>query len=630
MAVLTGGLQAGTITAPVESYFDAPTTGTGRYHVVGSITPPSWSWGKIELLEGHQTYRTEAYNTRTEKLRFQDTFQSADYPLQTYWGDLNQQLVDSFNLAYKLNCGNKGSTLACGEVGPTRPEARYVLLHQGPQTAKGLCNKTLTPMLLVHGAMQDGNVWLYPGGNDGKGNGYEGADTEGPVKWLETAGVCTYAVTFGNFHGDNISQAINLRHAMDRVRELGGSNKVDVAAWSKGVVVVDLYGANISTWTDWSSSYFDQIVARQAREVPAFVDDIGTYFAISGPHKGLDLNWRHPYDNILIATTDANAPIGRGPMVWSRFSAIQCPTWGYLDSPNTGNIYAEGLCTDRGGLWPDFWDFIYLTNITRLDSQGQIVWGSDLDDLNINEGLSPADFEFDEYNISVFGAVNTSGEWINPYLGQLQVVNDFRSEFPVPCHECDPYNWGETDTDETYWFDWLEAKLAYNPYWWLGVGGFLTDNTHVACRETAYAPATKPCLAKHMYRASPNAIDKTGKYATYELFNGLGLETARLMGGRLMERLQNHSLDSRLDNLVVLHGTELGSAFFETDGMACPTCDPNADGVLFETSIMGLAQLTQGWPAASLDRADQVPYSLGHLDIGVNRDVWQDIIEGGW
>ena len=109
--------HAGTITAPVGTYFDAPTSGSGAYHVVGSITPPSWSWGRTELLEGHQAFRTEGYNQRTEKLRYQDTYQTSDYPLQTYFGDLNQQLVDGFNLAYRAACGARGTSPVTGLEG---------------------------------------------------------------------------------------------------------------------------------------------------------------------------------------------------------------------------------------------------------------------------------------------------------------------------------------------------------------------------------------------------------------------------------------------------------------------------------------------------------------------------------
>ena len=93
-----------------------------------------------------------------------------------------------------------------------------------------------------------------------------------------------------------------------------------------------------------------------------------------------------------------------------------------------------------------------------------------------------------------------------------------------------------------------------------------------------------------------------------------------------MDRLAARGLDPRLDELVVAYGTELGETFFETDGMACPSCDPHGDGVLFESSIRATAQLTQGWSAADRARAAEWPYAMGHLELGVDPGVWQDIL----
>src|SRR5512140_173591 len=145
-------------TFEVGTTFDPNPSPSDTITVVGAVTPPAWSWGQLELLEGHQTFRTEGYNKRTEKLRSADTFQSTDFPLRTYFGALNQAIVDTFNLAYGSACASGSS--ACAEPGPTRPAARYVVLHKGPRTARLSCNTAATPVLLVHGALQDANVWL--------------------------------------------------------------------------------------------------------------------------------------------------------------------------------------------------------------------------------------------------------------------------------------------------------------------------------------------------------------------------------------------------------------------------------------------------------------------------------------
>ena len=111
LALLYAPLATAAPPADLAPYFDTNAAPANTYRVVGTLTPPSWSWGQIELLEGQQLFRSEYYNRRTEKLRSQDTFQSSSYPLRTYYGSLNQQLVDTFNLYYQNSCATvAGST----------------------------------------------------------------------------------------------------------------------------------------------------------------------------------------------------------------------------------------------------------------------------------------------------------------------------------------------------------------------------------------------------------------------------------------------------------------------------------------------------------------------------------------
>ena len=481
------------LTADVQAVFDRNDKPTDSFRVVGSLRPPSWSWGEIELLEGSQLVRTEGYNRRTEKLRAQDTFQSSDYPLGTYFGSLNQQLVDGFNLYYKNTCATtKGAV--CAEPGPMRPEARFVLLHKGPKTYARTCDVTKAPLLLVHGAMQDANVWLFPGGNDGSGNAYAGTTQKtGLVQAMEAEGRCVYAVTFGNFHGDNYSQAIAVANAISRVRQLhkkadGSSPKVDVLAWSKGVLSVDAYVGNAATWPSLSTRFFDRVAAAQGAAVPRYRDDIRSYIALSGPHLGIDLNFRHPIHTLTIASTSWNAPVGRGPMPWTWFSSLQCVNWG-PDVPWYDNPYAKSVCEGRGGTWTDYFNRVYISNLSGLDSDGKPVSRGSLRTLNTTDGAPSSTYSFDEYNISLFGSVNESGKWVSAYLGQLQAASDLRADYPVPRR--DSSDWKDLDADENRYYPWLRPKLTY-----LG-GGYLDDPNRQACRKTAFDPSSSPCVAWH-------------------------------------------------------------------------------------------------------------------------------------
>ncbi len=642
----SGGAGAGEAYPPAQfdpaydDYFDPPQGGAyaDDYRVVGETSPPAWSWGKIELLEGLQRYREEGYNLRTQKLRWEDTFQDATYPLRTYFGELNQELVDAFNVHYKDACAGKSGqsgASACKGEGPLRPAARFALLHHGPKTASLSCDKTKTPILLVHGAMQTGNVWLHPGGNDGKGAVYPGTTQKtGFVQALEDGGSCTYALTFGSFHGDNFNQATNVANAIRRVKALTGAAKVDVVAWSKGVLSVDLYLSNPATWNDWGPKHFERVAAEEAKNVPLFKKDVRGYVALSGPHLGIDLNFRHPFNDLIIFSTLESAPVGQGPIVWSWMSAVQCVTWGYASGPSSPfpNPNAYSLCEDRGATWPDFWTRIYGSNITGLDADGKPVAKDTLEALNVAEGVDAASFDFDQFNISMWGSVDPAGKLVSAYLGQLQAAYDLRGEYPLPNREDDPvsYDWSQIDTDEYKWRDWVNTyKLAYNPAGVIG-GWVDDDDAHLTCRNTAYDPATSPCKAKHVYNDMVHAEDYSFGYATYTLMDGIGVKAAMEMGGNFIERLRHHGLSPDLDFLYVLHGAAPGApgTIFEYDGMESPTSDPKGDGVLFDVSIAARDQLTQGWSAdAKASRSKQEGVPFGHLEVGVTPAVWTKMID---
>ena len=613
--------------ADLAPYFDAiPTNFTGNYRVVGTYTPPSWSWGQIELLEGRQRFRSEYYNPRTMKLRDQDTYQSSDYPLRTYFGSLNQQLVNAFNVYYGNSCATTAGAI-CPTPGPTKPEARFVLLHKGPRTAVGNCQVTKTPTLLVHGAIQDANVWLFPNGNNGTGGTYGGAaQVTGMVQDLEAKGRCVYALTFGSFHGDNFNHAIHVANAVQRVKALHpGVARVDVVAWSKGVLAVDPWLANAATWGGFSTTrFFERLAKEQASQVPAYDDSVRVYVPLSGPHKGIDLNFRHPIHTLTIASTASNAPVGRGPMPWTYFSAMQCVTFGY-SVPWFNNPYAESVCKDSGGVWTDYFRRIYLSNITGLSSTGTPVYASSLQTLNTNQGLSSSLFNFDDYNMSLFGAVNTSGKYVTAYPGQLQAAYDLRGTYPIPDRSASA--WDNIDPDENRYFPWLDTKLIYNPYNPWVAAGYMASSDHRVCRTTAFDPVGSPCFAYHAYSTNQNreAYD-TLNYGKYRIMDGLGINAAMEMGGKFITRLAEHGLDSRLPSLYVLYGTSGGTQPFETDGMTSTTSTLRSDGVLFEASIAAMTQLTQGWTSTKINAdAKQEGVALDHLSMGITPAVWTKI-----
>jgi hypothetical protein len=101
--------------------------------------------------------------------------------------------------------------------------------------------------------------------------------------------------------------------------------------------------------------------------------------------------------------------------------------------------------------------------------------------------------------------------------------------------------------------------------------------------------------------------------------SGLGIESAVEMGGHFVDRLKAAGLDSKLDALYVLYGEAAGApgSVYETDGMSCPTCAVNGDGVLFKKSIAAIDTLTSKWSTSKRSRdAKQESVALGHLEVG--------------
>ena len=103
----------------------------------------------------------------------------------------------------------------------------------------------------------------------------------------------------------------------------------DAAAEAPAGAATEDNAGDVPAWSDFGPKHFEQLAAQQAKRVPPFRGDIRTYVALSGPHLGIDLNFRHPYDNLLIYSTLENAPIGQGPVTWGWMSALQCVNWGY-------------------------------------------------------------------------------------------------------------------------------------------------------------------------------------------------------------------------------------------------------------------------------------------------------------
>src|SRR5262249_47329160 len=160
---------------------------------------------------------------------------------------------------------------------------------------------------------------------------------------------------------------------------------------------------------------------------------------------------------------------------------------------------------DRGGIGYEFFDRIYSSNITGLDSTGKPVHSSSLKTLNLNNGADSASYSFDRYNLAMWGSYDDSGKYVSAYVGPLQTAYDLRSYYPIPDRQSSLDDWSTIDTDEAKWREWIDLyKLG------VGAQGFVDDDAaHKACRTTAYTPSTSPCKALYTIY-SPNNEGTSG------------------------------------------------------------------------------------------------------------------------
>ncbi len=201
-----------------------------------------------------------------------------------------------------------------------KPEPGYFLLHRH----KGWDWSTLdpVPVLLVHGAMQTGQDWIHT-----YGSGYWGFSSFLYYYYNKKV----FAVTFSHSHGDNYNQAAELAAAIDRVKYLTGSDKVDVISWSKGSIPARLYLSNVATW-DGRGSF-----------VPLYDNEVRKYASVAGPNLGIDFNFRHPYNDYQLVTLDPASQGANGPLAWTDVNRTLA-TSSDIGAGDIGNLTIYSAC----------------------------------------------------------------------------------------------------------------------------------------------------------------------------------------------------------------------------------------------------------------------------------------------
>lgn len=147
------------------------------------------------------------------------------------------------------------------------PPPNLIALHDAGRPLRPL---DAPPILLVPGATETGHYFLEPCA-DGR---------PGLPQFLKAAGRRVFAVTFSHPQDDNFQQAEQLANALDRVKDLTGSPKVDMVAHSKGGIAARILASGLRQ--PWMRPY-EELLRRLV--------------LVGVPNGGVDFFFRYPQFN---------------------------------------------------------------------------------------------------------------------------------------------------------------------------------------------------------------------------------------------------------------------------------------------------------------------------------------------
>lgn len=221
----------------------------------------------------------------------------------------NKEVIDAFN-------------------GDASPNSQCFLLHYAPGWDTGTKEN---PVILIHGAGKSGNFFIDP---------LENNTTEGLAQYLSNKGYKVFAVTFAHPHGDNYFQREILADAIEKVKAVTNTNKVDIIAHSKGNMSARMYLSNVKK--DWGTEYRG---------------DVRRYIQLGAPNGGIDFTFRNPNMAWSIMATGAYGPVPYTKML----------IYGLWMDTTYHSIYSEGGAYPGQSQMLARWDKIYPLNIYQQD-----------------------------------------------------------------------------------------------------------------------------------------------------------------------------------------------------------------------------------------------------------------------
>lgn len=253
-----------------------------------------------------------------------------------FWEQVELQQVKSLQVRVEPHCPqNEHLDLDIIDAfNSAAPEPDKYLLHCAPGWRSNLHR---VPVVLVPGAGLDANSFT-----DLYAMGYEGLQQQ-----LVELGYRVFAITFSHTHGDNFIQAEQLAAAIARVRELTGSEQVDLLAYSKGGTAARIYLSSLGN--------------------TPYRGEVRRYLMLGTPNMGIDFPFRNPLCNYLIYITGSN-----GPLTWDKILSF-----GSMVDVSHRAIYRDGTFPGQCQLLYR-WDDVYKLDMLQQDWWSTYYGGSGL------------------------------------------------------------------------------------------------------------------------------------------------------------------------------------------------------------------------------------------------------------
>lgn len=197
--------------------------------------------------------------------------------------------------------------------GTPQPDSGLFLLYYAPGWES---NSRSTPVLLVHGAIQDADLaWANPNERGSGGCGELICPTTGLMQALAGDGFKVFAISFAHPNGDGYFWAEQIANAITIIKQRTGASAVDVVAWSKGAQNARMYVSSLRK--PWGTAYRG---------------DVRRLILMGAPNNGFDWGFRHGWNLTFSVYPECGGSLnGPAPHDWIVCFGVwwNRPQWSY-------------------------------------------------------------------------------------------------------------------------------------------------------------------------------------------------------------------------------------------------------------------------------------------------------------